>query len=190
MKNSLQTSVIGGKYRGMKLELPSLATTRSSKSILKESLFNTLSSDIIDENFIEMFAGSGSVMIEALSRGAKHGYAIEQDKKAYEVLMQNCKRVESGSYTCKRGDSFVILPDLLSCIKSPAYLYVDSPFEYREDMQGIYERCFTLVSTFSKSEIFSVVFEHMSILKMPESIGEFKHTKTKKFGKSSLSYFG
>ena len=80
------TTIIGGKYRGMKIEIPSIHTTRGSKSILKESLFNTLQFDLIDKNFVELFSGSGSVGLEALSRGAGACYFIEYNRDAYRIL--------------------------------------------------------------------------------------------------------
>lgn len=53
--------VIGGIYKGRNLQMAPLEITRSSKAILKESLFNTLSADIVGANFVEFFAGSGSI---------------------------------------------------------------------------------------------------------------------------------
>ncbi|MEJ5168057.1 MAG: RsmD family RNA methyltransferase, partial [Arcobacteraceae bacterium] len=56
----MHSNIIAGKYKGKKIELPSLEVTRSSKSILKGSLFDTLQQDVIDTVFIEGFGGSGS----------------------------------------------------------------------------------------------------------------------------------
>ena len=83
------TKIIAGKYKGKILELPSLDVTRSSKARLKESLFNVLQFDIIDKIFIESFAGSGSIGLEAISRGAKRAYFIEKDRNSYQILLKN-----------------------------------------------------------------------------------------------------
>lgn len=189
MKNkSIQTQVIGGKYKGMRLDLPSLETTRSTKSILKESVFNTLAYDIVDSYFIEVFGGSGSMAIEALSRGAKHSFAIELDLKAFKVLSGNAKKVEN-AFTCKKGDSFEVLKPLVDTLTAPAFIYFDPPFEYREDMENIYQRCFSLLQSLDKTKVKLAIYEHMSILQTPQNIGDFHKTKTKKFGKSSISYY-
>lgn len=74
--------------KGKILELPSLDVTRSSKARLKESLFNVLQFDIIDKIFIESFAGSGSIGLEAISRGAKRAYFIEKDRNSYQILLK------------------------------------------------------------------------------------------------------
>jgi len=60
--------IVAGKFKNKVIKLPSKTTTRSSKSIVLESFFNTLQFDIIDANFVEVFSGSGSVGLEALSR--------------------------------------------------------------------------------------------------------------------------
>ena len=72
--------VIGGVFKGRNLQMAPLEITRSSKAILKESLFNTLNYDVVGANFVEFFAGSGSVGIEALSRGAKSAIFFEQNR--------------------------------------------------------------------------------------------------------------
>ena len=59
MKNKLFIKkIISGKYKGVTLNLPSKTTTRSSKSIVLESFFNTLQFDIVDANFVEVFSGN------------------------------------------------------------------------------------------------------------------------------------
>ena len=75
----METKIIGGKYKGKKIKLPPLSVTRSSKSILRESLFNTLQQDIAGKNLVEVFAGSGSIGLEAISRGAKKVFFIEKN---------------------------------------------------------------------------------------------------------------
>lgn len=185
----IYTYISGGKYRGKKLKLPSLETTRSTKSILKESFFNTIQFDIMDVPFVEVFGGSGSMGIEAVSRGASHAYFIEKDKKAFSVLKENCQSVEPAKFTCIAGDTFVKLPELAASLQEPAYFYFDPPFEYREGMDTIYEKCQQLLSMIPKEKVILVIFEHMSSLKMPISLDGFTCKKSKKFGKSTLTYY-
>ena len=91
-KENKTLRVVGGKYKGLKLYAPSSA--RPSKSILKESCFNIVGNSIIGTQFIEAFSGSGSMGIEALSRGAKKAIFFEQDKEALEVLQKNLALLE------------------------------------------------------------------------------------------------
>lgn len=193
MKTSKPTTkIIAGKYKGKILELPSLDVTRSSKSVLKESLFNVLQFDIIDKIFVEAFAGSGSIGLEAISRGAKRSYFIEIDKNSYQILIKNCKSVDIEKCQTIQGDSFVQTPMIMNFLKNSSdelVLYIDPPFNYRDGMENIYENSFNIVRNLENDNIFFIVFEHVSTLEMPEVLGKFKLKKTKKFGKSSLSYY-
>jgi len=190
--NTFTTKIIAGKYRGKHLELPSLGVTRSSKSRLKESFFNVLQFDIIDATFIEAFAGSGSIGLEAISRDAKDAFFIEKDKNSYNVLVSNCKSIDMSKCNMNMGDTFTLLPKLLESLKNrdnDLIIYLDPPFDFRDGMVDIYDRAFELVTKIENDNVFLICFEHVSTLEMPESLGKFTLSKTKKFGKSSLSYY-
>ncbi len=190
MKNKeIFSTISAGKYKGKKLKLPSLQSTRSTKSILKESYFNTIQFDIIDEVFVEVFGGSGSMGLEALSRGAKHSFFIEKDKSAYEILKKNCDFIDKQSSTCKRADSFEYFPVLVHTLTSKSFFYFDPPFCIREGMDDIYEKVYALISNIPKEKTNLITIEHMSSYKLPLEIGKYTLGKTKKFGKSSLSYY-
>jgi 16S rRNA (guanine(966)-N(2))-methyltransferase RsmD len=187
-----KTKIIAGKYKGKVLDLPSLEVTRSSKARLKESVFNVLQFDIIDKVFIEAFAGSGSIGLEAISRGAKRSYFIELNKNSYNILVKNCKSIDMEKCQTIQGDTFVQTPLILEFLKNSTdelILYIDPPFDYRDGMEGIYENSFDIVKNIETNNIYMIIFEHVSSLDMPEVLGKFSLDKTKKFGKSSLSYY-
>ena len=186
------TKIIAGKYKGKVLELPSLDVTRSSKAMLKVSLFNVLQFDIIDKIFIESFAGSGSIGLEAISRGAKRSYFIELDKGSYQILVKNCKLVDIEKCQTIQGNTFVQTPLMLEFLKNSKeqiVLYIDPPFDYREGMEDIYKKSFHMIENIEVDNIFMIVIEHLSNLEIPEVLGKFSLSKTRKFGKSALSYF-
>ncbi|MEV9615677.1 16S rRNA (guanine(966)-N(2))-methyltransferase RsmD [Aliarcobacter butzleri] len=190
--NKPTTKIIAGVYKGKVLELPSLDVTRSSKSALKESVFNVLQFDIIDKIFIESFAGSGSIGLEAISRGAKRSYFIELDKNSYSILVRNCKSIDIEKCQTIQGNAFVQTPlilDFMRNSKDEIILYVDPPFDYREGMDDIYEKSFHMIENIEADNIFMIVVEHVSKLEVPQTLGKFSLDKTRKFGKSSLSYF-
>ncbi|QKJ27443.1 16S rRNA (guanine(966)-N(2))-methyltransferase RsmD [Aliarcobacter cibarius] len=186
------TKIIAGAYKGKVLELPSLDVTRSSKSVLKESVFNVLQFDIIDKIFIESFAGSGSIGLEAVSRGAKRAYFIELDKNSYSILVKNCKNVNIEKCQTIQGNAFVQTPlilDFLKNSKDEIILYVDPPFDYRDNMEDIYDKSFRMIKNIEVDNIFKIIIEHQSALEVPTVLGKFSLEKTRKFGKSSLSYY-
>ena len=195
MKNdpkALSTRIIGGRFRGRKIRLPSKNVTRSSKARLRESLFNTLQFDLMDRNFVEMFGGSGSVGLEAISRGAKRAWFIEFDRESYRVLEENCKSLDPSRCDVRHGDAFVVLPAILEELRrrgEKAYIYVDPPFSIREGHEEIYDRVIETIGGVDPAVVHAIVVEHMSKADFPEKIGPFTRTKRKKFGKSTLSYY-
>lgn len=179
----------GGKYKGKKITLPSLETTRSSKSILRESLFNTIQFDIVDKNFVEVFGGSGSMGLEALSRGAKDVYFIEKDHNAYAVLKKNASSLDSTHTHLTLGDSFEVYDEVIKRVDGESYFYFDPPFDIRDGMEGIYDKVLNLIEKTPADKVIMIVIEHMTKNTMPESIGVYKKRKFKKFGRSSLTYY-
>ncbi len=188
----LYTYIIGGKYRGKKIELPSKRVTRSSKNRLRESVFNTLQFEIVDRNFVEMFGGSGSVGLEAVSRGAKKAWFIERNRDSFRTLRANCEAIDPYRCDIREGDAFEILPQILGELKKGAqktYLYIDPPFSIREGEGDIYEKIIKTIADIDPEQIISIIVEHMTKEPMPRKIGPFEKVKEKKFGKSSLSYY-
>lgn len=191
-KQKPTTQIIAGIYKGKRLELPSLDVTRSSKARLKESFFNVLQYDVIDTIFIEAFAGSGSIGLEAISREAKSAYFIEKDRASYSILVNNCKSIDAKKCQTFLGDTFKELPLVLNSLKNASnelIVYIDPPFDYRDGMKAIYDKCFEMVENISNDNIMLICFEHMSELQMPQTLGKFDSFKNKKFGKSSLCYY-
>src|SRR5574344_2182300 len=186
------TKIIAGAYKGKVLSLPSLDVTRSSKAVLKESVFNVLQFDIIDKIFIESFAGSGSIGLEAISRGAKRAYFIELNRDSYKILINNCKKTDMNRCQTIQGDTFVQTPLILDFLKNSnddIILYVDPPFDFREGMEDIYLKSFRMIENIAAKNIYKVIVEHLSTIDIPETLGQFSLEKTKKFGKSSISYY-
>lgn len=180
----------------MGLNLPNISSTRPTKAIVRESFFNTLQAEIIGAHFIEVFSGSASMGLEALSRGAKSAVFFEQNKSAYATLLENIalfknrlkKEMEIQTFL---DDAFKLLPTL--CLKNGVLniLYLDPPFE-TSGFLGIYEKCFQALERLlnrSHSKNLLVVFEHESVHEMPKSLATLAIIKQKKFGKTTLTYF-
>jgi len=186
------TTISAGTHKGKKIEIPDIFTTRSSKGILKESLFNTLQFDIIDKNFVEVFSGSGSIGLEALSRGAANAYFIEYNKTAYRFLEENIKRIDASKSHLFYGDSFEIFSSVYTQIKrsnKKTYFYFDPPFSTREGMDDVYDKTISLIEKIEAAFCELVIVEHMTNLTMPEKIGVLTQVKRKKFGRSTLTYY-
>jgi len=190
--DNFTTKIIGGEFKGRVIEIPNIFTTRSSKGILKESLFNTLQFEIMDKNFVEVFSGSGSIGLEALSRGASKCYFIEYNKVAYKVLQENIKRLDPSRCQHMFGDSFEKFDTILKMVEASdekTYFYFDPPFATRDGMDDVYEKTLELIAKIDASKCMMAIVEHMSQLEMPEEIGALVQVKRKKFGRSTMTYY-
>ncbi len=83
--------VISGSARNLLLKTPEGKNTRPTTDRIKETLFNMLQGDIYDSVVIDFFAGSGSIGIESLSRGAKKAYFIDNSSEANKCILENVK---------------------------------------------------------------------------------------------------
>ena len=177
MAKPITKKIISGKYKGKTLKLPSMVTTRSSKSIVLESFYNTLQFEIIDANFVELFSGSGSIGLEALSRGAKQIFFMERDRAALSVLRENIAQTDPSACNVISGDTFSNITHVTKQLKSldeDAYFYIDPPFSIREGQESIYLNMLKLIENLPASVVKLIVIEHMTGLELPEDIGPFK----------------
>ncbi len=188
---AISKKIISGKFKGKTLKLPSKITTRSSKSIVLESFFNTIQFNIVDAVFVEVFSGSGSIGLEALSRGAEKIIFMEQDRDALKVLKQNISLMDPSSCEVFGGNSFVNIDAVVKTLKKvgdEAYFYIDPPFSVREGMEDIYEKMIDMIASLPEECVKLIIIEHMTGLEIPQLIGAFSVKKSKKFGNTSLTY--
>ena len=192
MPKPIFTAISSGIYKGKKLNLPSLSTTRSTKSIVKGSVFDSLRADLYGKVFIECFGGSGVMALEALSNGAKSVYAVELDKKAYEITKSNFASLGVAEFAL-HGDCFEKVPQILASLKREnldTILYIDPPFEIRDGFELIYQKVVKFIEEICKFEfVYLICLEHQSSVKFDEAIGEFTLKKSRKFGATTISFF-
>lgn len=90
----MKLRVIAGKYKGRQIDAPHGHTTHPMGEKVRGALFNMLG-DIKGLNVLDAFAGSGSVAIEAISRGARHATAVDNDKSAYQTMTSNVEILDA-----------------------------------------------------------------------------------------------
>jgi len=184
--------IIGGKYRGKKLYMGDKKITRSTKNILKESVFNTLQLEVDNSIWVEVFSGVGSIGLEAISRGAKKAYFLEKDPEAIKVLKKNIDSMEPQKCEIILGNSFDTIWDVIEMLKrdkDKAFFYFDPPFAIREGYEDIYEKVALLIKKLPKINVEKILIEHQSDYNFPDNLGLYKKVKTKKFGKSAITYY-
>ena len=102
--------VIAGKARRISLVSPPGSDVRPTQDRIKETLFNILQDDIPGCRFLDLFAGTGGIGIEALSRGAKHAAFVENDRKALSCIRENLAKTKLA------GEASVYAMDLMAAI--------------------------------------------------------------------------
>jgi 16S rRNA G966 N2-methylase RsmD len=74
-------------------------------------------------------------------------------------------------------------------LETKAYFYIDPPFSFREGMEEIYNNMMTLIKELPREHVEMIIIEHMTGLALGQTIGDYKKLKSKKFGKTSLTYY-
>ena len=104
--------VIAGTARRLPLKAPFGMNTRPTSDQIKETLFNMIQGDVAGAYFLDLFAGSGQMGIEALSRGGLYSVFVENNRKAQECIEDNIK------FTKFEKDSLLIKSDVISALRT------------------------------------------------------------------------
>lgn len=163
-------NITAGKYKGQKVVAPDENITRPTLSKVRMALFNTLQSiiDFEGATFLDMFAGSGIMGLEALSRGFVRVVAIEKNPKVFRILENNYKSIGE-KQTLIKGDSLKYTTDEYFDV-----IYVDPPY-----YAGVYEQA---LSTINDCSI--VILEHTTNV----DFKGFEIIKQKKYGDKILTF--
>jgi 16S rRNA (guanine966-N2)-methyltransferase len=103
-----EVRIIGGQWKGRKLKFPAVPDLRPTLGRVRETLFNWLAMDIQGARCLDLFAGSGALGFEALSRGAGEVTFVERDRKAHAALVDNLQAIGAqGIAIRKTAESFI-----------------------------------------------------------------------------------
>ncbi len=121
--------IIGGRWRGRKLNFPDIPGLRPTPDRLRETLFNWLSPALTEARCLDLFSGSGALGLEALSRGARCATIIDQSSKAVEQLRQNLSDLSCNSAELLQTDALQWLEKLVPGQLEPYdIIFLDPPF--------------------------------------------------------------
>jgi 16S rRNA (guanine966-N2)-methyltransferase len=177
--------VIAGTHRGRVLKAPTWEGLRPTSDRLRETLFNVLASRVQGARVLDVYAGTGAVGIEALSRGATHVTFVESDRRAQALIQDNLARCGiSGGYAIIRASAGRACETLR---RSPSFvpfdiILLDPPYDHpaAEALTGIE----ALVAPDGL-----VVFEHARRAPAPDSIGRLTLTRDLLSGDSALAFY-
>ena len=179
--------VIAGKFKSRRLNAPAGMETRPTSDRLRETLFNVVSPQVAESTWLDMFAGTGAVGIEALSRGARMVYFVEASAKAARVIRQNlgALKVEDGFEIIER-EAALALRMLDSQAVSCDFCFLDPP--YRK--MGDYEQ---VLGFLSQSQIIgpgsTVIAEHDKHFDPGDMFGALRRQRKLQQGDAVLSFY-
>jgi 16S rRNA (guanine966-N2)-methyltransferase len=165
--------VVAGELRGRKIVAPLGDTTRPTTDMAREAIFNALTSMgvIVGARVLDLFAGSGALGIEALSRGAAHCTFIERDKDALTSLQDNIKKLDLTSRTTiVRGDAIAGLARYTDI----DFVLADPPYDFAKWQQLLDQISASLVVAESSREI--------------TGVSGWESTRTKRYGRTHVTY--
>jgi 16S rRNA (guanine(966)-N(2))-methyltransferase RsmD len=171
--------VIGGQFRSRRLKSIAGALTRPTPDRLRETLFDILTPQIVGATFLDAFAGTGAVGIEALSRGAEHAWFLERSRAALEVLKRNIRELALESRaTVVSGSALLTLPRYGAEI-----VFLDPPY----DQEGAYQQALEVLQEAAPQ---LVIAQHSVRLELPAEVGVFGSTRTVRQGDNVLTFYG
>ncbi len=173
--------VISGQKRGKKLEVLLEQTVRPTTDKVKESVFNVIQFEIAGARFLDLFAGSGQIGIEALSRGALLATFVDENKTSINVVKRNL------SATNLENNSKIVNMDSILFLKRTDEIFdiafLDPP--YMSDLLD--EAIFLIPKVMSKNGI--VICEHSIEKILPDKFADFTLSKVYKYGKIEISVY-
>lgn len=173
--------VITGSARGRRLETPNGDDVRPTADAVKESVFSIIQFQIEGCKFLDAFAGSGQMGIEALSRGAEKAYFIDNSRKSLNMIKKNIaicgfedraevRATDTVSFMMRANEKFDIV-------------FLDPPYR-----TGLLQRTLELAPEITKSSGF-IICEHPHDEKLPLSAGDFLLKKSYRYGKIMISIY-
>ena len=173
--------VVSGKKRGKKLETLNGDTVRPTTDKVKESVFNVIQFELSGASFLDLFAGSGQMGIEALSRGASKVTFVDINMSSINVINKNLVA------TSLFDNAEVVNTNALLFLKNVTDVFdiafLDPP--YKSDV--LLDALFLIPKVMSKSGI--IICEHPIDVILPDDVVDFKLTKMYKYGKIAISVF-
>ena len=179
--------IISGKFRGLKLHSPTNIEIRPTSDRLRESLFSIIKSNkyganILDANVIDICTGTGALGIEALSRGAKNLYLIDNEQNSLNIVKKNLSKIKSYDI---EASVYIRKADAKKPFKNINLIFdivlIDPPYN-----SSVIQECLPLLKEYNLIDNNSLIFAETSKQETID-LDNFKILDTKFYGKSKLT---
>ncbi|MGD0887997.1 MAG: 16S rRNA (guanine(966)-N(2))-methyltransferase RsmD [Acidobacteriaceae bacterium] len=196
--------VIAGSFRSRQLIAPRGTGTRPTSDRLRETLFNILAPRVAGCRFADLYAGTGAVGIEAISRGAEHVWFAEKAEPALAAIRANLKALKvARSFTIEERGTGALLERFAKAAQKAAtesvegaragdlldLVYLDPPWEAEAEYANTLHLLGSARGRLTLAPGALVVAEHNSKTRLAEQYGELVQTRTLKQGDAALSIY-
>lgn len=173
--------IITGTARGRRLQTLPGEDTRPTTDRVKEGIFSAIQFDVEGRRVLDLFAGSGQMGLEALSRGAVRAVMVDRNPKAAEIIRENC--VSSGL----QSGSVVLCTDALTfcggCQDEFDIIFLDPPYD-----SGLLQRALPLAAN-CLSPYGMLVCEHRLGEELPSAVGEIPLHRSYRYGQTAVTIY-
>lgn len=178
--------ITGGKAGGLRLSSFPPKIIRPTRDIVREAVFNSIGENIIGTSFLDLFAGTGGVGIEALSRGAEKAVFIEKNRQALSVIKKNLEITGFQGNAVIISDNYERALNKLNREKSAFdIIYSDPPYT-----SDYHDKCLLEAGKGTLlSEDGLLVLETFKKNSFPENIGQLQLTREKLYGETRILYY-
>lgn len=179
--------IVAGEFKGRKLEMPENYDIRPTSEKVKEAIFSMIAGNIPDAVCVDLFSGTGSIGLEAISRGATKCYFCDNSKTSLEITKRNIGKCKAEDRAMVISGDFEKGLSMISDRESKVdIIFLDPPYK-----EGLYERCFEMISNLNcLADDGIIVAEHHSKDLFAENISGFEKLKEKKYGSIGITIYG
>ncbi len=182
----LTVRVISGSARGRSLKAVPGMGTRPTTDKVKEAIFSMIGPYFDGGYVLDLFAGTGGLGIEALSRGAERAIFVDMDPKSIDVIKQNLKTAKlENQAEVYRNDAMRAIKALEKRAKGFDLIFLDPPYK----MTNADEMMLDLAQRGLVQEDATVMVEHDAGHVYPEQVGEFRQTRVSNYGETTVSIY-
>jgi len=186
----MEMRVIAGTYRSRLLVSPRGSATRPTSDRLRETLFNILAPKIEGCQFADLYAGTGAVGIEAISRSAMHVWFAENAAPAIASIQANLSALKiARGFTIEDRGTGALLQRLAKAGKPLDIVFLDPPYEAEAEYEGTLSFFGSVRGRTLLAPEAVVVAEHNTKAALPDRFGGLEQYRRHKQGDASLSFY-
>lgn len=172
--------IIGGEYGGRSIAMPKTRDTRPVSQLVRAAIFNTIATRVVDTEVLDLFAGSGALSIEALSRGARRATLVDIGSEAIKTIRANTKSLDLESKIT--ANKMKVANFLTQGDDTYNIIFLDPPYAMLTEQLIVH-----CASRLSRDGL--LVASHSNKTVLSDTIGTLTRTKESTYGDTKISYY-